>query len=299
MPRLKQAETVTLEYMDADRIRTQRTVDLVEARTENGRTYLEAFCHARGEPRTFRSDRIDAIIDENGEVLDPAQFLHRLTSDPTRVWASGIEQAKAEGGKILTIDPSQNPNPPKRRTWTAGTFVKALAAICALALGLSLPHSETWERILYVAIAWAMIYLPVWLAVWIIRKAKHLWAGIQRTADHDAKRPRPSETNNHAKTAFKTKSPARRVGQRTIVFTGKLKITRAEAAHLAKTKGYEIGTHVSRKTDILVDGEIENPRRDSASKANKRQHAEGLFEQGHQIDILSESDFMKLMETDD
>lgn len=168
MPRLKNAETIILEYKDNDQIKTERTVDLIEIRSENGRTYLETFCHARGAPRTFRSDQIDAIVYENGEVFSPPQFLHALTSDPERIHTSSFQTTEPESTLVIDVKVR------RQRKWTIGGIVKTVAALFALAVGFSMELKQPGsveERLITLVAAWTVIYIPIWLIVWVSKHA--------------------------------------------------------------------------------------------------------------------------------
>lgn len=67
------ALTFTIEYSDAQGRGTQRTITAQEIDDH----YIRAFCHMRGESRTFRVDRILNVITEDGEVLPPQAYFRQ------------------------------------------------------------------------------------------------------------------------------------------------------------------------------------------------------------------------------
>jgi predicted DNA-binding transcriptional regulator YafY len=57
---------VRIQYIDASWRRTERVIEPLRTfRSRLGETYLEAFCHLRGERRTFRLDRITSWVVED------------------------------------------------------------------------------------------------------------------------------------------------------------------------------------------------------------------------------------------
>ena len=83
-----------------------------------------------------------------------------------------------------------------------------------------------------------------------------------------------------------------------IVFTGKLSFVRREAADAAAKAGANVANSVSRNTTILVVGVQDLRRTNGRSKSSKHRKAEGLIEDGHQIKIIGEEDFLSLTELD-
>lgn len=82
-----------------------------------------------------------------------------------------------------------------------------------------------------------------------------------------------------------------------IVFTGALSIPRAEAASLAAQLGCDVRDSVSVKTTMLVVGQQDLERLGGYTKSSKQRKAEDLVQQGAEISILSEADFMRLTES--
>lgn len=81
-----------------------------------------------------------------------------------------------------------------------------------------------------------------------------------------------------------------------IVFTGTLDIPRREAADLAASVGCAVDSRVTQKTNLLVVGDQDVQRLAGKNKSRKHLRAEQLIQQKHEIRILKESDFKKLVD---
>lgn len=81
----------------------------------------------------------------------------------------------------------------------------------------------------------------------------------------------------------------------TVVFTGSLTITRAEAADLAAKTGCDVGANVTKKTTLLVVGDQDLSKLAGKEKSSKHLKAEALIKAGSSIRIISESDFMEMI----
>lgn len=100
-----------------------------------------------------------------------------------------------------------------------------------------------------------------------------------------------------------TSEPVRRVGDsngalhgEVVVFTGALEIPRREAADLAAKMGCDVASGVTKKTSILVVGDVDVGRLAGHEKSNKHRKAEDLIAKGQAIRIIRESDFKKMVE---
>lgn len=82
-----------------------------------------------------------------------------------------------------------------------------------------------------------------------------------------------------------------------IVFTGALEIPRREAADLAASIGCEVGAGVTKKTTILVVGDMDVQRLAGHEKSSKHRKAEELAAAGCPIRIIRETDFRQLVAT--
>lgn len=100
-----------IRYADGSGDVTDREVEVRECDTVSRDGYLGGLCRLRGEPRTFRIDRIRSAIDmETGEVVgdipgwaaekyegSPAQAMELLLQDSTDALRALIYVAKADG----------------------------------------------------------------------------------------------------------------------------------------------------------------------------------------------------------
>jgi DNA polymerase-3 subunit epsilon len=79
-----------------------------------------------------------------------------------------------------------------------------------------------------------------------------------------------------------------------VVFTGALRIPRAQAAKLASELGCDVAPGVNKKTTMLVCGDQDARRLNGDTKSNKLEKAEKLAHAGQPIEFLTESDFEML-----
>lgn len=80
-----------------------------------------------------------------------------------------------------------------------------------------------------------------------------------------------------------------------VVFTGALEIPRREAADLAASIGCEVAQGVTKKTTLLVVGDMDVKRLAGHEKSSKHRKAEKLAAQGWTLRIIRETDFRKLV----
>lgn len=81
----------------------------------------------------------------------------------------------------------------------------------------------------------------------------------------------------------------------TAVFTGSLCMTRGEAKEVAENLGCEVGKGVSKSTTLLIVGDQDIERLAGKSKSSKHLKAEELIKKGIAIRILTESDFVAMI----
>lgn len=82
-----------------------------------------------------------------------------------------------------------------------------------------------------------------------------------------------------------------------IVFTGTLSVPRAEAAKLAQSAGFEVANSVTKDTDILVVGVVDEYKLSGGyKKSSKQRTAEKLLAEGYPINIVFEDNFWDLIE---
>lgn len=80
------------------------------------------------------------------------------------------------------------------------------------------------------------------------------------------------------------------------VFTGALSMSRTEAAKIAAAAGIETKSSMSRKVTLLVVGDQDlSTLAAGQTKSSKHRKAEELISQGHDIRILGESEFLRLV----
>jgi len=80
----------------------------------------------------------------------------------------------------------------------------------------------------------------------------------------------------------------------TVVFSGKLTITRSEAAELATRAGAKVRRNISKKTDAIVVGDSV-PQMGAGNRGNKQIDVRRLREQGVQIRVIREAQFRRLV----
>lgn len=78
-------------------------------------------------------------------------------------------------------------------------------------------------------------------------------------------------------------------------FTGQLAMSRVEAATFAAGAGITIKTGVSKKVTLLIVGDQDISTLAGHDKSRKHRRAEELQRQGHEIRILGETEFLKLI----
>lgn len=63
-----------LDYVDYSGNRSSRVITVYKVRPWANHIYIDAYCHARGDERTFRDDRVLALYDHRtGEVIEPVR----------------------------------------------------------------------------------------------------------------------------------------------------------------------------------------------------------------------------------
>lgn len=80
-----------------------------------------------------------------------------------------------------------------------------------------------------------------------------------------------------------------------VVFTGALEIPRRTATDLAASVGCEVAPSVTKKTTLLVVGDLDVQRLAGHEKSSKHRKAEVLMGKGFPIRIIRETDFRELV----
>ena len=82
----------------------------------------------------------------------------------------------------------------------------------------------------------------------------------------------------------------------TVVFTGRLGMVRREAADVAASVGCNVGANVTKETTLLVVGIQNMSRLAGYEKSSKHRKAEHLIGKGVDLRIISEDDFLELVD---
>lgn len=80
-----------------------------------------------------------------------------------------------------------------------------------------------------------------------------------------------------------------------IVFTGALKIKRAEAMQMAANRGGIPEASVTKNTNYLIVGRDDYGKFKAGNKSNKMLKAEKLIQNGQDLEIITEDDFLELV----
>jgi DNA polymerase-3 subunit epsilon len=90
--------------------------------------------------------------------------------------------------------------------------------------------------------------------------------------------------------------PAHDFYDKTLVFTGKLdSVTRKEAMQKVVDVGGKCSKSVNRSTNFLVTGQQDFRRLRDGKTSNKMKKVEQLISQGYEIEIISESEFLRML----
>jgi DNA polymerase-3 subunit epsilon len=109
-------------------------------------------------------------------------------------------------------------------------------------------------------------------------------------------RPSPSDDYNYEGHVARDGNPKGPLYGEVIAFTGKLSIERERAARLAAMAGCKVTDGVTKKTSLLVVGDQDARLLNGHDKSAKHRKAEKLIADGAHIKILTESDFILLLE---
>ena len=84
-----------------------------------------------------------------------------------------------------------------------------------------------------------------------------------------------------------------------VVFTGELSLSRREIAEIAARAGCNVSPSIKKKTTTLLVVGDQDPQRLRSTISTKQQKAEELIQQGKHIKILTEKDFLVLLQKHD
>ena len=93
----------------------------------------------------------------------------------------------------------------------------------------------------------------------------------------------------------RTGNPDGELAGEVLLFTGALQMPRTVAADYAAFMGCDVKTGFSKKVTILVSGKQTSPMLNHSGKSSKHIKAEKLISKGHDIKIISETDFLSLI----
>ena len=111
-------------------------------------------------------------------------------------------------------------------------------------------------------------------------------------ADDSSRAPKPKL---EAPTVARVGHEQGRLSGEVVVFTGELSLAREQAAELAAQSGCAVGAGITKKTTMLVVGTQDLSLLAGQEKSSKHRKAEGLIANGQAIRILTESDFLALV----
>lgn len=95
---------------------------------------------------------------------------------------------------------------------------------------------------------------------------------------------------------FQTENRNGNFSEDVVVFSGTFSLSRKKIIEIATDNGCEVGSNVTKKTSILVVGiPINHYTRELYKKSSKHKKAEELLRKGNKIKILSENDFIDLL----
>lgn len=102
-------------------------------------------------------------------------------------------------------------------------------------------------------------------------------------------------TTNSSKRIIKEGAKNRQLTGKTVVFTGTLCKPRKTCAEAAANAGLNVWDKVNRSVDILVVGIPPKTHLRDNKPTAKQKRAQEIINEGGQIEILSESDFFRLL----
>ncbi|SIT47641.1 Exonuclease-like protein [Paraburkholderia ribeironis] len=174
-----------------------------------------------------------------------------------------------------------------RRAWAQWSRSGyGLSNVCG-ALGIRFTAHDAVEdaraagEVLLQAISTSGIGLDAWMTL------------VQKPINVNARKPIGPTFSNQI--AMKGNPDGALAGEE-IVFTGTLTLARCEAAVLAAQAGCQVATGIRRTTTLLVVGDLDIRQLAGHQKSIKQRKAEELIAKGHPIRILTESDFLRIVD---
>jgi len=139
-----EGSTFAIEYRDAAKNFSRRRVTVKHVYRNGKDLIIGCYCHERKAPRTFRYDRIVAVIDLDGVVHDPADFFaDELRMPVTKLW----EECAPKATKPDKLATDEKPGAAHRKIARDG-----LRLLIALGRADGFLHDEELEVVLqYIA----------------------------------------------------------------------------------------------------------------------------------------------------
>lgn len=173
MPHLARPVPVTIEYKDATGNETTRRVDVTRTAKESRYFRITGFCHYKEEERSFRSDRTQCIITEDGEVISADEFVDRVTNShgvvAPRERVSSPKTSRQHPVKAESAETTKpKPQPQRRFGWGSALFAIAIAPAVIIAIGFLVAENDPGTAL------GALLTLgaPVLLVRWLWRKLR-------------------------------------------------------------------------------------------------------------------------------
>jgi DNA polymerase-3 subunit epsilon len=165
-----------------------------------------------------------------------------------------------------------------RRTWTQFAYSGYGLANLAAILGIEFTHHDALEdaRVAGEILNKAINQTGIELFDWFERINKPIFGSASYSEKRDG-------------------NPDGRLFGEVLVFTGALSLPRKQVADIAAQAGCKVDSSVTKSTSILVVGNQDVRRLAGHEKSSKHRKAEELIGQGNSIRILTEYDFMKLV----
>jgi DNA polymerase-3 subunit epsilon len=168
-----------------------------------------------------------------------------------------------------------------RRTWTQFAYSGYGIANLAGELGISFRHHDALED----ARAAGEI---------LIKAIEKSGFGITDWLDR-VNKPIFEKSRSHSEKITRDGDPNGPLFGEVLVFTGALSMPRRQAADEAARAGCQVDSSVTQSTSILVVGNQDARRLAGHEKSSKHRKAEELLKGGQNIRILTENDFLQLL----
>ena len=130
---------LVIDYCDAANNHSRRRITTRWVDRRGSNVFLGAICHERKAARTFRIDRIEGVIDDDGVVEDATHFFNSLLVDEIG-YATPAKQKKPKNGGVRSGASTY--------TLMRREMKPALVVLAAAARADSLLHPEEVDRIM-------------------------------------------------------------------------------------------------------------------------------------------------------